>query len=217
MVTESSLRMQLCKISRELTDKGLIYGDKELAHGQVSVRIPKTDRILVKPTHRDAAKVKPSEWVLVDLKDGHVIKGAKPSTETDIHRAIYNTRSDVGAIVHAHSMFAVVVSTANKDIVPWSDESLMLRGVKVVPRVDYDRERQTKLVVDALGPEGRCMVIRHHGTIAVGADLDDAAMYSAECEKAAKIMYYAMMLNSSAPLPKGEAEKIGGRSILVDY
>lgn len=217
MVTEASLRKQLCKVSLYLAAKELVYGDKELAHGQVSARIPNSDRMLIKPTHRDSTKVKPNEWVVVDLRDGHVIKGAPPSTETDIHRAIYNARKDVGAIVHAHSLYAVVVSTANKDVVPWSDESLMLRGVRVIPRVDYDRERQIKLVLDALGSEGRCMIIRHHGTIAVGSDPEDAAMYSAECEKASKIAYHAMLLDSSAPLSKEEATKIFGKPPLVDY
>jgi L-fuculose-phosphate aldolase len=217
MVNEATLRKQLCKVSRDLDAKGLVYGDKELAHGQVSARIPNTERMLIKPTRTDSTKVKPSEWVLVDLKDGRVIKGGNPSTETDVHRAIYNARADVGAIVHAHSKFAVVVSTANKDIVPWSDESLMLRGVRVVPRVDYDRERQAKLVVDGLGPEGRCVIIRHHGTMSVGADLEDAAMYCVECERAAEIMYYAMLLDSSEPLTRDEATRIFGKPPLVDY
>jgi L-fuculose-phosphate aldolase len=217
MTTEAMLRKQLCRVSRELDAKGLVYGNKELAHGQVSARIPNNERMLIKPTHSDSAKVKPNEWVLVDLRDGKIIKGAKPSTETDIHRAIYNARNDVGAIVHAHSKFAVVVSTANKDIVPWSDESLMLRGVRVVPRVDYDRERQAKLVLDGLGQEGRCVIIRHHGTISVGADLDDAAMYCAECERAAEIMYYSLLLDSAEPLTREEATKIFGKPPLIDY
>lgn len=210
------MRRELCRFSRDLTSKGLLYGDKELAHGQLSVKVANTG-MLIKPTNHDSATVKLNEWVLVDLGDGKVIKGGKPSSETDIHRAIYNARRDAGAIVHAHSMFAIALSTANREIVPWSDESLLLRGVRMVPRVDYDRERQTKLVLDALGQESRCVIIRHHGTISLGADLEEASLYALECERAAKIMYFALLLNSSAPLTKDEATKILGKPPLIDY
>ena len=217
MQTETTLRKELCRFSHDLSAKGLLYGDKELAHGQLSVKVPNTNRMLIKPTNRDSASVKPSEWVLVDVNDGKVIKGGKPSSETDLHRAIYNDRKDAGAIVHAHSLFAIAISTANKEMVPWSDESLLLRGVHVVPRIDYDRELQRKLVLEALGHEGRCVIIRHHGTISIGSDLEDASLYALECERAAKIMYFSLLLNSSAPLTKDEATKILGKPMLIDY
>ncbi len=204
----------MLEVSRELTDRGFIFGDKDITHGQVSARIPNTDRMLIKPTHRDAAKLRLAEYVTVSLKTGEVVKavgGLRPSSETDMHVSIYNARPDVGAIVHTHSPFAVAVSTAFDRIVPWSDESLMLGGVKIVPRMDYDREGQRKAVVEALGKDARCMVLARHGTISVGADIDDAKLYAIELEAAAKIMFYAAQLPNSKPIPYDDAVRITGK------
>ena len=219
-VSEAKLRAKLVEVSRELTAKGFIFGDKGFTHGQVSARIANTDKMLIKPTHHDAAKVRPGEYITVNLKTGKVVKalaGLTPSSETDIHVAVYNARPDVGAIVHTHSPFAVAISTAYDKIVPWSDESLMLGGVKIVPRLDYDREGEKRAVVEALGKEGRCMVLAHHGTINVGSDLDDAKMFALELENAAKVMWYAVQLQDSKPISYEEATRITGKPPIFTY
>ncbi len=219
-VSETKLRARLLEVSRELTEKGFIFGDKDITHGQVSARIPNTDKILIKPTHKDAAKLKLAEYVTVSLKTGEVVKavsGLKPSSETDIHVAIYNARPEVGAIVHTHSPFAVAVSTAYDRIVPWSDESLMLGGVKIVPRLDYDREGQRKEVLEALGKDARCMILARHGSFSVGSDIDDAKMYALELEAAAKVMFYAVQLSDSKPISYDDAVRITGKPPYFKY
>jgi ribulose-5-phosphate 4-epimerase/fuculose-1-phosphate aldolase len=219
-ISETRLRAKLLEVSRELTDRGFIFGDRDITHGQVSVRIPGTDKMLIKPTHKDAAKVKLAEYVTVSLKTGEVVKavpGLRPSSEADLHVAIYNARPEVGAIVHTHSPFAVAISTAFTEIVPWSDESLMLGGVRIVPRLDFDRAGQNKAVVEALGKDARCMVLARHGTISVGPDLDEAKMYAIELEAAAKVMFYAVQLPGSKPISYEDATKITGKPPRVRY
>jgi L-fuculose-phosphate aldolase len=163
--------------------------------------------------------LKVEDVVLVNLNNEilYTKPGLKPSSETDIHLAIYTMRDDIGAIVHTHSTFAIVVSTGNNHIIPWSDESLCLRGVPIIPRLDYNRTAQIKEVLEALGKESRCVIVKYHGSFCCGTDLDDAKMYALEVERASKIMYFAMLQESAKPIPFNEATKLLGKPPLITY
>ena len=94
MPTEAELRRLLADSCRIMFRLGLVD-----YMGHPSVRIPGTDRVLIKPRHslriRSQDRVTPDDMVIIDL-DGNPIEGRdRPPGERFIHTCIYRARPDV--------------------------------------------------------------------------------------------------------------------------
>ena len=183
-------------------------GEGKIAHGNISARIPGSNDVIRKPTGGDAGKLTPRELSVVDPY-GKPLKGRKPSTETDIHCAIYRARPEINGVIHVHAPYAIALSTSNIPIVAWSDEGLCVQGVPIIPRVDYDRTKQVNSVIEALGKDGRRVMIAHHGPFIIGETLDEALLFTFELEQAAWIQWLAYQLPSPKPISMEEAAKLG--------
>ena len=68
--------------------------------GNVSIRDDNGD-IWITPSAIDKGTLKPSDIMRVTA-DGTIIGPHKPSSEYPFHRAIYNARPEIRAIIHAH-------------------------------------------------------------------------------------------------------------------
>jgi len=83
-----------------------------LSGGNLSV-IDEKKRIWITPGGVDKGNLKPRDIVCVDTDGSH--QGLhKPSSEYPFHRAIYQKRPDLGAIVHAHPPALIAFSIAGK-------------------------------------------------------------------------------------------------------
>ena len=67
----------------------------------------------ITPSRIDKGTLKPTDIVCVK-KDGSIVGLHKPSSEYPFHRAIYNARPDIRAIVHAHPVSLVAFSISKK-------------------------------------------------------------------------------------------------------
>ncbi|MBQ9431423.1 MAG: class II aldolase/adducin family protein [Kiritimatiellae bacterium] len=69
--------------------------------------------IWITPARVDKGTLKPSDIVCVKA-DGTVVGQYPPSSEYPFHRAIYNARPDIHAVVHAHPVSLVAFSVSKK-------------------------------------------------------------------------------------------------------
>ena len=116
------LREQLSAFSRRSYERGLVAG----TGGNLSIRIPNTDTVLVTPTEISLGDVEPDENILVNL-EGEIIDsplGLKGSKETGFHLIAYRLRPDVGAIVHVHPPYATAYANKMQPL-PMSTVSAM--------------------------------------------------------------------------------------------
>ena len=67
----------------------------------------------ITPARIDKGTLKPTDIVCVK-KDGTIVGLHKPSSEYPFHRAIYNARPDIRAVVHAHPVSLVAFSVSKK-------------------------------------------------------------------------------------------------------
>ena len=79
-----------------LVETGLVVG----TWGNVSVRVG--DKMVVTPSGADYAALAAEDMPVVDLATGEW-EGPKPSSERDLHRAVYLERKEINAVIHAHS------------------------------------------------------------------------------------------------------------------
>jgi len=181
--------------------ENLAYSCNILAHeghwdnilGHVSVRLPKQDRILMKPHGFGFEEIRPQHIIVCNL-EGKKIEGRyERHSEVFIHTEIYKARPDVHCVVHTHAPFATAFGSLRQPLRPVSHEGSIFAGG--LPIFDYT----TALIrTPELGRElakilGSCRgtLMKNHGLAVVGGSVQEATLYAVFLEKAARIQLLA--------------------------
>ena len=195
---------RLIAVCRALYRRGLIAG----TDGNVSARIA-PDRILITPAGVRKSRVGLDDLVVVDGAGTRVHGEADPSTEIEMHLAVYRRRADVGAVVHAHPPAATAFAVAGEDLtLPLLPEIVMTTGP--VPLVPYTRSGTTDLsnaVAHALAQHD-AVLLANHGATTVGRTLSEAYSRMESLEHGAGILLRARILGGARPLPTEAADAL---------
>lgn len=179
------LRQQVIDCCLWLVEKGFVFG----TWGNISVRLD-DGNILITPSKVKYQVMKPEDLVVL-APDGRVVSGDRLATsEREIHRGIMIRRPDVGAIIHTHSPYAMAAAAQEEDIPPISEEMCQLLGGPIPLSSRFvPSEKHAELgrvVTDSLG-SANAVLIRNHGPVCCGADLEEAKICCQIVEKSAKI------------------------------
>jgi len=205
--TEETLKEKIVEISKRLYQRGLVAG----AGGNVSVRIPGSSYILATPSGVCKGYLTPSDIIKVDL-NGKVIEGRlKPTSETPMHTEIYKVRKDVNAVVHAHPPFCTGFACARvplrSSIFP--EVIAMIGEVAMVEYVTPGTKELAMKVAEA-AKKHDAMLLANHGTITLGASLEQAYQRAEVLEEFAKILLVSTLLGGPKELSSEEVRKIRG-------
>lgn len=184
-MSEAAQRELMVELGKSMFDRGLTAGSS----GNLSVRL--SDGFLITPTNSSLGRLDPARISKVDL-NGKPVSGDKPSKEAFLHLSMYGERPRAGAIVHTHSTHSVAVS-----ILDDLDEA-----APIPPLTAYYVMRVGKLTLLPYFPPGdltlanavrevagnhHSILMRNHGPIIAGADLEAAAYATEELEETAKL------------------------------
>ena len=188
--TINRLRNELSDFSKRSFHRGLVSG----TGGNISVRIPGTDRVLITASGVSLGDVEPESNLLVDL-EGSILDnplGLIPSKETAFHLVAYQLRPEVRAVVHVHPPYATAYANrmrslplattqarANLKEVPWIE--CALPGSKEL--CDFVREGIQRY------PATKALLMKEHGILTVGPDLRTAYYLADLVEDTAKIAF----------------------------
>jgi len=105
----NNLKAQVCKANLDLVAKGLVIETWGNASG-----VDRTSGVMViKPSGLPYDGMKPEHMVAVSLADGKVVEGKlKASSDTETHLVLYRAFSQIGGIVHTHSLYATAWAQA---------------------------------------------------------------------------------------------------------
>jgi L-fuculose-phosphate aldolase len=200
-------RKAIAEICRMMHQRGYIAS----RDGNVSCRIGDS-RILVTPSGSRKGFLDPDDMVLCDL-DARPVRGekGKPSTESMMHVAVYRERDDVNAVVHAHPPFAIAhtVAGATLSLALMPEVYCELGEIVTIP---YTTPGTEEVPERLRGPiKNHCaLVMERHGSITVGASLNQAYDRLEVLEHTAKI---SLLANVLAPgrisgLPQEQLDKL---------
>lgn len=185
-------RQQLSEFSRRAFQRRLVGG----TGGNLSVRIPGTDTVLITPTGISLGDVEPEENTLTRL-DGEILdspKGFKGSKEAGFHLAAYRLRPDVGAIAHVHPPYATAYSNrvSSLPLVTVSSQ-LVLKNVPCIACFLPGSSELRDCVAQGIenNPEVNSLLMREHGILTLGKDLKHVYYLADLVEDTAKIAYIA--------------------------
>lgn len=108
--TTNHVKEEMIRAARRAYDSGLQTGNG----GNLSCRIPGTDRVIIKGSGFSFGECSLDNFVVVTLQGEIVENSGKPSRELLTHLGIYQVRSDVHGIFHTHSPWAI--ACADKDL-----------------------------------------------------------------------------------------------------
>ena len=185
-------KAQVAEAARELARLGLVGR----ASGNLSVRLPTVELLVaITPTRRPHASLEAHDICVVDaegvLRDGtHA-----PSSELLLHLSLYQARSEANAVVHSHPVHASACAVAGLQVPPLVDELVVLVG-GAVQVSDYALPGTTDLgdrACEALG-ERKAALLRNHGLVTVGCDIDEAVELTELVERAAQVYFLSRTL-----------------------
>ncbi len=163
LIVESGLRM---------INSGYTVG----TWGNISVRDPETNEIYLTPSGMNYSTITEDDIVVVNLK-GEIVKGnRKPTIEAGLHVAIYNERPEVNAVVHTHPIYSTVFSCCGEDIPLIIDEAAQIMG-DTCKTAEYALPGSKELAdncIKALGKKSTSCLLKSHGAVCVGENMESA-------------------------------------------
>ncbi len=186
----TDLRKELAEFSQRAFYRGLICA----AGGNMSVRIPGTDRVLITATGISLGDVDPESSLLVDL-EGQIIEnpsGLAPSKETGFHLVTYRLRPDAGAVAHLHPPYATAYANKKKPLPLVTVNSRAI--LKEVPCVECALPGSQELcdfvyAGIANHPGVKAILMQEHGILTLGPDIKTAYYLADLVEDTAKIAF----------------------------
>lgn len=190
--SENALRTLLVQVGRRVSQMGLA----PYAQGNLSVRVPGEELVLITPTAIPYDEMEEDDIVAIRL-DGKTAWGKwAPSSETVVHLSAYSAFPWVGGCVHVEPPFINAVYAAGREVpnvlgnmVYWFGG----RGLGLVPPVRSGTDDFARLTVEALRDK-LGVVWRNHGLFCVGRTLEEAFVRCWVAEQTAQVFLLASLL-----------------------
>jgi L-fuculose-phosphate aldolase len=170
--------------------------------GNMSIRVQ--EGMIITPSKVQYDLLRIEDFLTVSL-DGAIVGGHRlPSSETELHRALYNKRDDIAAIIHSHSPYATALSCLHKPIPPFVEDLVQIVGGQIecttyVPAGQHKRLGEE--TAKAIGHVS-AVLIGNHGVVCCGRNLDETFVTCQIVEKAAFMMLAAAAMGSVISIPE---------------
>ena len=197
------------------------FGWTDLIFTHLSARVPGPEHhFLINPYGMMFDEVTASDLVKIDL-DGNVVLtngyDVNPAGFC-IHSAIHMSREDAKAVMHLHTDDGVAVSTMAAGLLPVTQNAMVIQdqiAYHEFEGVALDLDERQRLVKD-IG-EKRLLILRNHGTLAVGETVADCFLMLYILERACSMQVRAMAGGKlhQPPAPSLETTRKQGESLLV--
>jgi len=200
---EHALRAKLVSVMRHMTERGMNPGTS----GNASARL--SEGLLITPSGVATDQITPESLVRLD-SNGHVISGnLKPSSEWQMHLAIYMRRPDVQAVVHCHSRYATILACSGRTI-PSLHYMVGVSGKTTIPLAPYavfGSQALADKVIETLDGGLACLM-SNHGLITLGRDLDRAMVIAEQVEEQAAVYWGTLMIGGPTLLSPDQMEEV---------
>jgi L-fuculose-phosphate aldolase len=199
---DATTRDRIIATAQRMNALGINQG----ASGNVSARVE--GGFIVTPTGLPYEELQPADLVHMTM-DGNKKGRRAPSSEWRFHRDIYDTRLDIGAVVHTHSAFATTLACLGRPIPAFHYEVAFAGGndIRCAPYKTFGTQELSEVALEALQGRRACL-LAHHGAIAIGSDLDDALRLADKVEALARLYWQALQVEEPTILDDVEMARI---------
>jgi L-fuculose-phosphate aldolase len=188
---------------RRLAREGLVIQTA----GNISVRAG-DDLFVVTPTGGVFEELEPEQMSVID-GSGAVVDGKHaPTSEVALHLGVYEHIEGAGAVVHTHAPMATALSCVVDEVPAVHYQMLSLGGaVQVADYATFGTEELARNVVEVLR-RAPAALMRSHGAISYGLDLDGAVELARLLEWACTLYWRAKMIGEPAVLTPEQLQDV---------
>ncbi len=181
------------------------YGWDDLIFTHLSARIPGPEHhFLLNPYQLMFEEVTASSLIKVDVHGNPVEPTpfiTNPAGFT-IHSAIHMAREDAQAVMHLHTPAGQAVAAHSEGLLPLTQTAMLVRGDLAFhdyEGVAVDLDERERLVAN-LGDKS-AMILRNHGTLAVGKTIGECFVKLYFLERACQAQVMALSAGEDVNLP----------------
>lgn len=170
------MRAALAGLYRALAARDMLVGSS----GNVSAR--DGAGMLISPTGCDAATLDPSHFVATGWDGGHA-GGRAPSSEWELHAAIYRAAPQARVIVHTHCDHATALSCLARPLPAFHYNVAEFGGedVRCAPYATFGTPALAALAVAAIAGRSACL-LANHGMICHAGSIEAALVAAIRLE-----------------------------------
>lgn len=212
MTANADLRRELADAYRRIVELGL----NDLSSGNISARVD--GGMLISASGTSAVAVDDAAFVFVADDGSFDPDDLRPSSEWQMHQAVYRTRPSTGAVVHTHSDHCVALAAHGRPL-PGFTYVVGFFGGNDVPCVPYNTFGSQALADDvavALAQRTACL-LANHGMVARGRNLSDAVDGAHRLETLCRQYLAAHQIGEPNLLTDGEWQAFFDQAVALDY
>jgi L-fuculose-phosphate aldolase len=200
---ETRVREEVVRASHKMAARAWVANHD----GNVSARVA-SNRVVCTPTATAKDRVRAQDLVVTDASGKQISGRGKTFSEFALHLAVYKSRADVGAVVHAHPPFSTALGVSGRELLCFLPESVVSLGTRV-PLVALAAPGPA--AVAAVGPflkDFDAVLVAGNGVFAWGDDVEQAWLRLELVEHLATIASHASAWGGPQPLPQDMVEKL---------
>lgn len=157
-----------------------LHGWSQNIYNHISARLnQELEHFLINPFGLQYNEITASSLVKIDIQGNLVDQGSTNflfnRAGFNLHASIHRARPDLKAIIHVHHPPVIAVSSFKDGLLPLCQEAAMLGDVSYYNYtgilVDSDEQ---DAIGQALGVHNKVMILRNHGVVACGVDIEEA-------------------------------------------
>lgn len=193
-------RELLVQYGNKLIETGLTKG----TGGNLSIYDDVKGLMIITPSGIEFDKLTPEDMVVMDLEDNIISGYNKPSSEHKMHSKIYKDRKEIKSVVHAHTMYATVISCL-RETLPAVHYMIALAGkdVRCAEYATFGTEELADNAVKAM-KDRNATLLANHGIIAGSGTIHNAFNIIEEIEYCSAIYYRSRCIGNPVILDDEE-------------
>lgn len=165
--------------------------------GNISVRIPGEDKMIVKPSGITLGQADESNLIVTDLFGNLLEGGIKPTKETILHGGLYRKLPQIGAVVHVHPVYSIMCANTFDEMPLVTKQMKQIMDVPVpICKIKNNtvNEEGMQMIYRMLdeNPGICCFMLEEHGIVSFAKTAEDAENNAELVEENAKV-YWEMM------------------------
>lgn len=140
------------------------------------MRIIGQEAFAITPSNFDYAKMTPTDICVLDFKLNPLEGTRKPSVESAMHAAVYQSRGDVNAVIHTHQVYPSTLAIINAPIPALFDEQVRFlgRSVGIISYAPSGTRMLKDTIARRIGNHHNAYMMANHGALVFGHDLERA-------------------------------------------
>lgn len=203
MDQSQKIKTQIVEISKRLYQKGFVVANE----GNVSAKL--NQRVIVTPTMKCKGFLTVKDLVTVDFMGRKIGGELEPTSELLLHLLVYKKRPDAAAVIHAHPPYSTALAVAGLEL-PENVLPEVFLSLGRIPLAAYGTPSTQELPdsIEDLIVEHDAILLKNHGVLAVGKELEKTYFKLERVEHFARIFSIANSLGRVGKIPGEQMDKL---------